>query len=90
MDARTAKVYQALDSFMEVNGASLPDELKEQLTRTKDMLSAPLYSPESPGEEAARQVSEANMPDELSEEYYKDNPDVNVGVFGKVSETTLS
>lgn len=69
MDARTIKLMNSIDDYLDHIPSGVPDQIVQQMQNTKDMLSAPIYSGESPGERAAREVSEANMPEEVSEEY---------------------
>lgn len=58
MDATTQRLVEALQAFHEVNGKTAPEPVLDALSEVENMLVAPRYGPESPGEKEAREVSE--------------------------------
>ena len=89
MDTSTTKILNAIDAYLEHPPHGAPEQIVDYLGDMREMLSAPRLSEESPGERSAREVAEATMPEEVSEEYYSndsmesDNSDV--GVFQEIS-----
>jgi hypothetical protein len=59
----------------------------ESMTELKEMITAPRYSQESPGEREAREVAEKTMPEGIPEQYYSDDGESensDVGVFQQI------
>lgn len=84
MDSRTLKLMNNIDAYLEHPPPGVPDQLVEQITNTKEMLSAPMFSGESPGERESREVAEATMPPDVSDEYNGVTDNNNVGVLGQL------
>jgi hypothetical protein len=84
MDSRTRRLLTSLDAYLEHPPKGAPDTLISQLKETQEMVSAPIFSEESPGEKDAREIAEKNMPPELYEQMYPDETgtdDAQVGVL---------
>lgn len=86
MDSRTAKLLQQVNAYLESPPHGVPDQLVEQITNTRDMLQAPRYTDESPGQREAREVAEAHMPEEVAKKYFggqsqEEAQSANVGVL---------
>jgi hypothetical protein len=87
MDARTRRFLTALDEYINNDGeprTDLPEPLLESLVDLKEMVEAPRYSQESPGEREAREVAEEHMPEEVVNELYSEDDessDENIGVL---------
>lgn len=84
MDSQTRKLMQSIDAYLENPPREVPEQLIQTITDTREMLSAPLYSEESPGEREAREVGEQAMPEDMANQYYEDGTEQvnnNVGVF---------
>lgn len=84
MDARSRKLLSQIDMYLETPPPGIPDQLISSITDLREMITAPRFAGESPGEREAREVSEQTMPDDTSEEYYSNDTKTsneNVGVF---------
>lgn len=61
-DAATMRLLEALDHYKEFHSRRAPQDLLDQVTEVTDMLRAPRYAGETPGERAAREVAEDHAP----------------------------
>lgn len=76
MDARTQRLLASIQGYLDNPPPGLPEQLVDQITSTQEMLTAPRYSEESPGERSAREAAERTMPEDVYNEMYADQPDV--------------
>lgn len=86
MDAARKKLLSAIEAYEETTRGRVPDALKEQISDFKETITAPIYSQESPGERVAREVSEANMPPDVAEQYFDETEtgDADRGVLTNI------
>lgn len=92
MDARTANLLQSLQGYLEHPPPGVPEQLISEMNNMHEMLSAPRYSEESPGEQSAREAAQKTMPSDVYERMYGDDSessDSDVGVFGQVQAGLL-
>lgn len=88
MDARSLKLLSQIDTYLETPPPGVPDQLISSIQDLREMITAPRYSEETPGEREAREVAEQTMPDDTSDEYYShedESQGENVGVFNTIS-----
>ncbi len=84
MDARSLKLLSQIDTYLETPPPGVPEQLISSIQDLREMITAPRFSGESPGEQEAREVSEQTMPQDTSDEYYSnesESQNENVGVF---------
>ncbi len=76
MDAKLNRLLRELDSYLNDPPIDTPPDLLVQLESAKDMLEAPRYSEESPGERSAREIAE-DVAKELGEDVEEFSPEVD-------------
>lgn len=88
MDARSRKLLSQIDTYLETPPPGVPEQIISSIQDLREMITAPRFSEESPGEREAREVSEQTMPQDTSEEYYSndmESQNENIGAFQTIS-----
>jgi hypothetical protein len=77
MDARTRRVVQALDAYLQAPPPGTPQKLLGELENAANMLDAPRLTEESPGEKSAREIAEqkAQEQSQLNDEAKDHSPE---------------
>ncbi len=80
MDSRTHRLLTSINDYIDNPPPGVPQQLMQEIETAKEMLSAPLYSQESPGEQEAREVAKETMPEDAYEQMYPDDVTTEVGL----------